>query len=132
MNRRRLVGARKGSGLDLGTVYAYADAFAKALTEHDVDVVGNSLHPDSERQVPEEIAGYLGEDPSITGVLQMLPRPIEKAEVLSVSLPLGSDRCISLIRLSGSGEEVRLQAVWRESGTQPLIESAQIVEPRSR
>lgn len=123
---------REGFELDLGTVYAYADAFANALLADDEDVVGNSLRPTVGGEVSEAIAGYLCEEPSLVGALQLLPRPIERAEVLSVSPPLEGDECIVVTKVSGPHEEALLRAVWIQSGIQPLIRSAQILERRSR
>jgi hypothetical protein len=118
--------------LDLGTVYAYADAFSNALLAEDEDVFGSSLRPSLGGGVPEAIAGYLCDEPSIVVALELLPRPIERTELLSVSPPVEGDECISVIRVMGEREEVLLQAVWIESGIQPLIESVQILERKAR
>jgi hypothetical protein len=98
----------------------------------DEDVFGSSLRPSLGGQVPEPVAGYLCDEPSIVIALELLPRPIERTEVLSVSPPVEGDECISVIRVSGPREEVLLRAVWMESGIQPLIQSVQILERRAR
>ena len=113
--------------MDLGTAYAYADAFANALLADDEDVLGSSLRPDPEAQVSRGVSGYLRGEPKLLGTLEMLPRPIKTAEVLSVSPPLESNECISIIRVSGRRQEVLLRVVWVEHETQVLIKSAEIV-----
>ena len=71
-------------------VRAFAKSFARA-------VVADDSH---------SISSYLfgGLEPAFTGVLDCLPRPMLKAEVLYVSAPI-PEECVSLIAFAGPAKE---------------------------
>jgi hypothetical protein len=121
---------RKAFDLDVGAVYAYADAFAHAVLDDDEDVLGNSLLLNGETNVPDLVASYFSEKlkGNVVGLLRRLPRPLDEAEILSVTPPLGSSECVSVTRFSGPQEGVLFRAVWIESENQLRMEAAQIVE----
>jgi hypothetical protein len=100
--------------MDVGTVHAYSDAFARAMKADD----------------RERIQSYLLESESgkIAEVLTGLPRPIRTAEVLNVTVP-ENERCISLTRFNGFRGGMLLRATWSEAlSRRPVICKAQIVE----
>jgi hypothetical protein len=95
------------------TMRAYAERFARAVMADDRD----------------SISSYLveGLEPAISGTLAALPRPIQKAEVLYVSVP-DAEGCISLIAFSGPTEVAGIQAVWVEAQQQPSIVGVQMIK----
>ena len=99
--------------MDVGSVHAQADGFARAAAADDGDRVFSYWSPELKKELAKVLGG--------------LPRPIRTAEVLSVTP--WEDECISLSRFSGFRGGVLLQAHWAEAnGQQPRICRAQIVE----
>jgi hypothetical protein len=100
--------------MDVDSVHAQADGFARAVAAED----------------SARFSGYLSHElkKKLAKVLGGLPRPIRTAEVLSVTPP-EDERCISVTRFNGFRGGVLLQAHWAEAyGQQPQICRAQIVE----
>jgi hypothetical protein len=100
--------------MDVGTVHAYADGFARAIKDDD----------------RERIPSYLlqSETGRIAKVLADLPHPIRTAEVLNVTAP-EDEQCISLTRFNGFRGGMLLRATWSEAlSPQPVMCKAQIVE----
>jgi hypothetical protein len=60
---RKAVAERAFNLLDVGAVYAYADAFAHVVLADNEDVLGNSLWSNGETNVPDLVASY--RNPSI-------------------------------------------------------------------
>jgi 23S rRNA C2498 (ribose-2'-O)-methylase RlmM len=92
--------------MDVGEVMAYADGFGRAVAADKKELISRYVKHEEEKRVSE--------------VLELLPRPIEAAEVLQVELR-DSGESISLIRFSGRREEVRLRAVWVGDGDQAIL-----------
>ena len=100
--------------MDVDSVHAGADGFARAVAADDSDRISAYLSQELEKKVAKVLGG--------------LPRPIRTAEVLSVTAPEG-ERCISVTRFNGFRGGVLLQAHWEEADAQqPQIYRAQIVE----
>jgi hypothetical protein len=125
MESRRTARLQEGlSSLDIGAVYAYADAFSSAVMTDDRDLIATYLR--------EQLEG------SFTNLLDALSKPIQDAEILSVNaLAPAEFSCrepeeyVSVTRFSGLQEEVLLRAIWSESPRQLQMRIAQIVERKS-
>lgn len=107
--------------MDIGAVYAYADACSSAVMSDDRDLISTYLR--------ERLEG------NFTRLLDALSGPIKGSEILSVN-PLASaefdrdepEEYVSVTRFSGLQEEVLLRAIWSESPRQLQMRTAQIVE----
>ncbi|HUE27715.1 MAG TPA: hypothetical protein VMP89_13150 [Solirubrobacteraceae bacterium] len=61
--------------------------------------------------------------PHVPGLAQMLPQPVELAEVLSAEV--GEHECVALIHYSGGTGEVTIRSRWQEEGGRPVIVAAE-------
>jgi hypothetical protein len=97
--------------MDEVTVRNHVQEHAGAVERGDVDAVAADLSEDLRPQLPQ--------------ILQNMPQPVTKAEVLSVEV--GEPASIALIRYSGDSDAVTIRSEWREQGGRPLIVHAEFV-----
>src|SRR3954469_10587267 len=84
------------------------DAKARqAIQEHADAVVAG----DFDRVVADFTEGLR---PQVPQIAQLLPQPVESAEVLSVEP--GEDEAVAQIKYSGGGKDVTIRSRWREEG----------------
>jgi hypothetical protein len=84
------------------TIQAHADAVVSGDFDHVTADFTEELQP----QVPQ--------------IAQLLPQPVESAEVLSVDI--GNDESVAQIRYSGAGNDVTIRSTWREEdGTARIV-----------
>jgi hypothetical protein len=95
--------------VQVGEVMAYADGFGRAVAAEDKELISH--------YVCREDAATIAE------VLESLPRPIESAEVLQVEL-LESGESVSIMRVSGRHDQVRMRTVWVEDSEQAILVKA--------
>ena len=60
-----------------------------------------------------------GLKPQVPQLAQVLPQPVERAEVLSVET--GDEEALARIQYSGGGKDVTIQTRWREEDGTPRI-----------
>ena len=75
-------------------IQAHADAVVSGDFDHVVADFTENLKP----QVPQ--------------IAQLLPQPVERAEVVSVET--GDEEAVAQIRYSGAGKDVTIRSHWRE------------------
>lgn len=83
------------------TIEEHADAVVRG----DFDAVAADFSPELRPQLPQIAAS--------------LPQPVTSAEVLSVDV--GEEESVALIRYSGESGEVTIRSQWREFDGRPLI-----------
>jgi hypothetical protein len=89
-------------------VNAHADAIARG----DLDAAAADLS--------EELRPHADE------MAQVLPLPVASAEVLSVEV--GPDEAVSLIRYTGTDAEVTIRGRWQDRGDRPVMVGAEPVQ----
>lgn len=99
--------------MDIGTVGAYAAGFARAMVSDDSELIASYILQELEEDISE--------------VLAMVPRPVEHAEVLTVTTPRFK-QCESLTEFSGPCGETLLQAIWTEPHEQLIIQEVRIID----
>lgn len=62
---------------------------------------------------------------TVPGVMKQLPRPIERAEVVSVEIR-GED-AVALIRYVGADQEATVESTWAEREGRPMIVKLEVV-----
>lgn len=78
---------------------------AAAVVRGDMDAVTADFSEELRPQVPQ--------------IAQALPRPVTAADVLSIEV--GDEESVAMIRYSGDTGEVTIRSRWREIGGRPLI-----------
>jgi hypothetical protein len=97
--------------MDDAKTRTYVAAHADAVARGDMDAVVADLSEELRPQADE--------------IARLLPLPVDSAEVLSVEV--GPDEAISLIRYAGTDAVVMIRARWQDRGDRPLIVGAEPV-----
>jgi hypothetical protein len=63
--------------------------------------------------------------PDVPQIAQVLPQPVTSADLLSVDV--GDEESVAMIRYSGESGEVTIRSFWREIDGRPLIVHAEPV-----
>jgi hypothetical protein len=84
---------------------------AAAVERGDMDAVVADFSEDLRPQVPQ--------------IAQALPQPVTAADVLSVEI--GDDESVALIRYSGDSGEVTIRSRWQDQAGRPVIVGAEPV-----
>ena len=84
-------------------------AHAAAVEPGDVDAVVADFNESMRPQVPQ--------------LVQALPQPVTRAEVLSVDV--GEAESVAMIRYAGDSGEVTVRSRWQEQGGRPVIVAAE-------
>lgn len=82
-------------------IQSHADAVVSGNFDHVIADFTEDLRP----QVPE--------------IAKALPQPVERAEVVTVEV--GDEESVALIKYSGSGQETTIRSRWRDEGGTPRI-----------
>jgi hypothetical protein len=98
-------------------VMAYAEGFGRAVVHRESEAISLYVNPKDK--------------PSVTKVLEMLPLPVEAAEVIQVQAGEVGE-WTSLIRFVGRREQVRLRTEWVQRDEAILIRAAHLFGPTSR
>jgi hypothetical protein len=70
------------------------------------------------------VADFTGEmQPHVPEIGKALPQPVTSAEVLSVEV--GDDESIAMIRYDGDGDSATIRTRWRDEGGRPVIVHAE-------
>jgi hypothetical protein len=64
--------------------------------------------------------------PHVGEIAKRLPRPVTSAEVMSIDL--GDDEAVALIRYSGDSDELTIRSHWQDEDERPMIVHAEIAE----
>jgi hypothetical protein len=96
---------------DVAGVIAEAAAYAAAIVAGDTKRAGVYL--------------LEGAKAAMATVLEALPKPVEGAEVVSLTVP-DSGRSTTLTRFAGGGDSVLVLAVWVETATGLMIRDQRI------
>jgi hypothetical protein len=83
----------------------HIQAHADAVVRGDFDAVVADFTEELRPQVPQ--------------IAQLLPQPVESAEVVGVEV--GDEAAVALIRYSGAGKDVTIRTRWQERDGRPLI-----------
>jgi hypothetical protein len=97
--------------MDEAKACSHIEDHADAVVRGDMDAVVADFKPELRPQVPH--------------IAQVLPRPVTSADVMSVEI--GDDESVAMIRYSGETEEVTVRSLWREIDGRPLIIHAEPV-----
>jgi hypothetical protein len=95
----------QGEKLDEAKARAHIQAHADAVVRGDMEAVIADFSEQLRPQVPQ--------------LAQALPQPVKSAEVLSVEV--GEEESVALIRYAGDGPEVTIRSHWREVDGRPTI-----------
>ena len=98
--------------MDEARVREYAERHGKSVERGDMAAVASDLVEDLHPQLPV--------------IAQILPKPCDKAEVLSVES--AEDHAIVHIRYTGADKDVTIRFRWEERGGTPMIVDAGPVE----
>jgi hypothetical protein len=90
----------------------YVDAHAEAIARGDLDAAAADLS--------EELR------PEADEFARALPLPVASAEVLSVDV--GRDEAVSLMRYAGTDAEVTVRLRWQDRGDRPVIVGVEPVQ----
>lgn len=95
--------------MDAAVTQGHVQAHADAVARGDMDAVMADLAEELHPQAPQ--------------LAQLLPQPVTRAEVVSVEV--GDQESVSLIRYSGADTEVTIRARWQDRGDRPVIVAAE-------
>jgi hypothetical protein len=102
---------REDKPMDETKTREHVQGHAEAVERGDMDAVVADFSEELQPQVPE--------------IAKALPQPVTSAEVLS--LEVGDDESVALIRYSGDSGEVRIRSRWQDQGGRPVIVGAEPV-----
>jgi hypothetical protein len=97
--------------MDEATTREHIGNHAEAVERGDVDAVAADFSQALRPQVPQ--------------IVQALPQPVTKAEVLSVEI--GDPVSVALIRYSGDSGSATIRSNWQDEDGRPVITHAQPV-----
>ena len=95
--------------MDEETTREHIQKHADAVERGDLDAVVADFSEEVRPQVPQ--------------IVQALPQPVTKAEVLSVDI--GDPVSVATIRYSGSSGGVTIRSDWQDQGGRPVIVHAE-------
>jgi hypothetical protein len=98
--------------MDAAKTRNYVNAHADAIARGDLDAAAADLSEELRPQADE--------------FAQLLPQRVVSAEVLSVEV--GRDEAVSLIRFVGTDAEVTVRGRWQDRGDRPLMVGAEPVQ----
>jgi hypothetical protein len=100
--------------MDEQSVRDHAQAHIEALRAGDIGAASQEMSPELQRHLGELVA--------------MLPLPLTEAAIESVEMT--GTGYVSVLRLSGEGGTVRINARWKERDGRPMIvEASRVTEP---
>jgi hypothetical protein len=91
--------------MDDATTRDHVQQHADAVVRWDTDFITEDFAEELRPQIPQ--------------IAQALPQPVKEAEVLSVEV--GDDESVALIRYTGDSGEVTIRSRWREVDGRPRI-----------
>lgn len=95
--------------MDEAEVRSHVDAHADAVVRGDMDAVTADFAEEMRPQLPQ--------------LAQVLPLPVSSADVLS--LDVGEDESVAMIRYAGDSGEVTIRSRWQDVTGRPLIVHAE-------
>ena len=97
--------------MDEASTREHVEEHGRAVVRGDMDAVIADFTKELQPQVPQ--------------IAQALPMPVTAADVLSLNV--GEEESVAMIRYSGDSGEVTVRSRWRDEGGRPVIVHAEPV-----